>query len=147
MAKTKSRKELKEALGSAKEEYTVAKNELRTFEKENSLAKGEDHSGSKVGKKWKGMNEMVQKKSKAKEEAQAAYDAAPKEAKAARAVKYTYPADCTSATDKKKFRAAARTKAKKDAKGGDAKATTKGATDTTEVVKKKKKKVKEVAED
>jgi len=116
MAKEKkplSKAELKDARTAAKEEYTVAKDEQRAFEKENGLAKGEDHSGDKkVGKKWKTMNDMTEKKKAAYEAAKTAYEEAPKE-KVERESKYAYPDDVKTAADKKKYRAKMRADAKK----------------------------------
>lgn len=126
MAKFKNKAEAKEALATAKEERKAAFAELRAFEKENSLAKGEDHSASKVGKKWAKLKAAYDKKvtaSDAIEEAMKGLKSEP----TVRPSKYTYPADCVTAADKKKFRAAARAAAKKGDKPAKAEKTDKKA--------------------
>lgn len=151
----KTREELKAELASNKEELGVAKEELKAFEKANSLKKGEDHSANaKVGKKWTKLNDMVTKKTKAVEDARAAVTAAKPEAKT-RETNYVYPKEIETAADKKKFRAKARAekkKALKDAEkgttGGDKKAKKpEAAAPVEETKKKKKKKVVEETED
>jgi hypothetical protein len=122
MAKFKNKEEAKTALTTAKEEKKAAFEELRAFEKENKLAKGEDHSGhEKLGKKWSKLKGTYDKKKAAVEE----IETASKELKGERtprATQYTYP-EGASASEKKKIRAAARAAAKKAAKeaNGEAK--------------------------
>lgn len=138
----------KENLASTKEELAVAQAEKKAFEKENKLAKGEDHSESKVGKKWTKLNDQVQKKLKAIEDIKAYMsENKPKKEKAGRVTSYTYPADVVTAGDKKKYRAKMRAEAKKadkaDAPAGESKKKKKTveAPAETEAPKKKKKKV------
>lgn len=117
----KSKEELKEALSVAKEEAKAAREEKRGFEKENKLAKGEDHSANeKVGKKWTKLNDVVTAKTAKVEKAQAALDEVKKESTGSRTT-YEYPKDVVSPGDRKKYRAAQRAAKKKAAKGeGDA---------------------------
>lgn len=138
MAKNKA--ELKEALSAIKEELKVAKSEKRDLEKASKLEKDTDHSENpKVGKKWTRLNEMVTKKQKALDAAQASYDGASKEPTIRKTV-YEYPKDVITAVDKKKYRTAARAAAKKAAKGEAApkKADKVEVAETTTSVKKKK---------
>lgn len=112
-----SKAEAKEALTAAKAERKVAKDELRAFEKEHELAKGEDHSADeKLGKKWKKLNDMVEKKEAAVSEIEEAMKDV-KAAKAERPSKYDYPADVVTAADKKKYRTKMRAAAAKAEKG------------------------------
>lgn len=142
MAK-KTKEELKEQLKSLKEERKAAKEELRGFEKENKLAKGEDHSGdAKHGKKWAKLNQVVSNK----EEKIAKVEASLEETKGEKGSggfrqKYEYPDDITSAEDKKKYRAKMRAAAKRAEKGESEEKPKKGK-DAKEGVKKDKKKVK-----
>lgn len=134
MAKAKSKEEIKESLNTSKEDLKAAKTELKEFEKSNKLAKGEDHSADeKLGKKWSKLNLVVEKKTKEVEDLRAELEAAKPEPKV-RESKYEYPADCTSAADKKKFRTAqraAKAKAEKDAAKGETKSDKKSKKDKT----------------
>jgi hypothetical protein len=122
MATKKTKEELKSALESSKEELTVAKGELKTFEKTNGLEKGGDHSkNEKFGKKWQKIKDTVTKKEKTVEGIRAEL-AELKAEKAPRTVKYEYPKDVVSAEDKKKYRTKMRAAAKKAEKGETTKA-------------------------
>ena len=149
MAK-KTRDQLKEDLKAAKEEAAVAKSEKRDFEKENKLAKGEDHSkDAKLGKKWTKLNEMQAKKDKAVNDIRTALEDAKPEKKE-RVSRYEYPLNEAGkemdASEKKKYRAkmrAAAKKADKEKAGGEKKSKkadkAKESTPTTDETKKKKK--------
>lgn len=115
MAKPKTKEEAKEAVKAAKEELSVAKQELKAFEKENKLAKGEDHSEhEKHGKRWGKLKAVVTKKESALATAEEDLKGLKSEG-AGRASKYDYPADCTTAKDKKAYRTKMRAeKNKKD---------------------------------
>ena len=140
MSKFKNKAEAKEALGTAKEERKAAQSELRAFEKENSFEKGGDHSGNK---KWAKLKATVDKKAQAEEAIKTAMQSLKSE-RTPRPSKYTYPADCVSAADKKKYRA----KMRAAAKSGDKKAKKeKKGKEGKKEKSKKEKKAKEAVED
>lgn len=113
MAK-KTYAEMKELLGTQKEESKQAKKDLKKFCQENKLELEAEHTDNK---KWVKLKALVDKTAKAFAETEAwlAENKEKKEGKP-RATRYEYPADVTTAADKKKFRAQARADAKKKAK-------------------------------
>jgi len=136
------------AMDTAKSARKAAREALKQFEVDNKLKHREDHSGDKkLGKQWSKLNDALQAQITAFEDA----EAASKELKPAkqRESKYDYPADVTTAEQKKKYRTAQRAAAKKAEKEAAApkkdkaekkadKATPAPAADAAAPVKKKK---------
>lgn len=115
MADKKTHDELTADLDAKKVELKEKRAELEAFEKEKGLKRGKDHSeDEKSGKKWKRLKGEVDALAAQRNTlADAVKDSKPKKEKVDRPSKYEYPADCTTADLKKKFRAAQRTAAKK----------------------------------
>lgn len=114
MAK-KTYAEVKESLGTLKDEAKQAKKDLKNFCKDQKLDPEAEHTGNK---KWVKLKALVDKSSKQVAEAEAwlAENKEKKEGKP-RATKYEYPAEVQTAADKKKWRAKARAEAKRKEKG------------------------------
>lgn len=121
MGKSKfaSYEEAQEALAPAKEELGVAKEELKAFRKEAGIKKDETPTDPKVKKRFDKFVENVEKKQKEVEEIKT-YLADNKPAKV-RESKYEYPEDCTSDSDRKKYRAKMRRQAAAGEPGEEAK--------------------------
>jgi len=121
MAKSKfaNYDEAAEAFKATKEELAVAREEKKTYFKENGLSQKEDYSAdAKHGKKVKKFQEMIDKKIKERDETEAwMKENKPKKERAVRATTYEYPDDITTAEDKKKYRAKQRAAKKKAEKG------------------------------
>lgn len=102
------------AVNAAKEARETAKNNLTEFLEKNKLRKNADHSGKikdkKLQKEYDGLRDAWEKAKTAEGEAKEAEKGL--RPKKDRKVKYNYPADMTSSGDRKKFRAACRTRAK-----------------------------------
>lgn len=113
MAK-KTYAERKEELGTLKEDSKQARKDLKNFCKENKLDPEAENADNK---KFVKLKALVTKTSTDVAEAEK-WLADNKEVKerAQRKSNYEYPADCTTAADKKKWRAKARAAAKKKAK-------------------------------
>lgn len=100
------------AMETAKSGRKAAREALKQFEVDNKLKHREDHSGDKkLGKQWSKLNDALQAQITAFEDA----ETASKELKPAkeRESKYDYPADVTTAEQKKKYRTTQRAAAKK----------------------------------
>lgn len=144
--KFKSFDESDEALKSAKEERDIARTELKTFRKEKKIG-AEDPTDEKILKTFNKMKATKEKKEAAVDEIVEWRKAnKPKKERAVRDSKYTYPADCVSALDKKKFRAKARTAAKNAAKPPKAEKAAKPAKKGAEAEPAKKSKAERKAE-
>lgn len=119
MAKFANVEEAKTALPQLREDAKAARKDLKSFCKENKLDYEVDHSADeKHGKKYGKLKKAVDSTKKAVESAEEFVSSnKPKKEKKERVSKYEYPADCTSAGDKKKFRAAQRAAAKRAEKG------------------------------
>lgn len=131
MAK-KTYAEVKESLPGLKDEAKQAKKDLKSFLKSNSLEEGKEYPDNK---KWVKIKGLVDKTAKAVTDAEAfmAENKEKKEGKP-RSTKYEYPAEITTAAEKKKYRAQQRSAAKAAEKGEK----------TEKAGKKDKKKEKEV---
>lgn len=115
--KFKTYEEATEAHSSAKEEREVAREEFKTFRKENSIKKDEPPTDEKLLKKYNKLLEMKTKKEGIVDDIAAwLKENKPKKEKKVRETKYEYPADATPG-DKKKIRAASRAEAKRALKG------------------------------
>jgi hypothetical protein len=114
MAK-KTYAEVKEQLASQKDEAKQAKKDLSKFCKENKLEADKEHPDNK---KWVKLKALAEKTAKAVEDSEKWLEEnKEKKESTPRASKYEYPADVTTAADKKKFRAQARAAANKKTKG------------------------------
>jgi len=134
------------ALETAKAGLTTAKEAYKSFLKKNNLKDGATPKDENLAKKMASYQSKIEKAEKAIKAAKK--DLKPKKEKAERVSKYDYPADVTTAEDKKKFRTAQRNAAKSAAKAekkGDKKKSAKAEVEAP--VKKKKKAVAVESED
>ena len=124
MAKAKTFEEATEQFNASKEALKEAKTELREFMIENKIKKDKAPEDPKLVAK---LEKLTQKVEKAQEAAEAAKEAVKElKPKKERETKYEYPEGMTD-KDKKKFRAAARRKAKAPEKEEKAEKTEKSA--------------------
>lgn len=114
--KIKNFEESEALLKSTKEEREVARAELKAFKKEKGI-KGEDPTDEKILKTFTKLKGKKESKEASVEEIREWQKAnKPKKERAERPSKYTYPAECVTPLDKKKFRAKARTAKKNEGK-------------------------------
>jgi len=113
MTKSKTYEEALENLDALKAELAEAKTDLREFKKENKIKRNkpveDEKIASQLEKKDKGVEALRDKVEEAKTEAK---ELKPRKE---RVTKYTYPDDCVTDKDKKKYRAKMRREAKKAA--------------------------------
>lgn len=109
--------ESEEALKSAREEMEVARTEFKEFKKENKLKEDAKPTDDKLLKKYNKLLDIKTKKETAVEDVKTwRKDNKPKKEAKIRETKYNYPAEATTALDKKKFRATERARIKREAK-------------------------------
>lgn len=114
--KIKNFEESEALLKSTKEEREIARAEFKAFKKENKLG-GEEPTDEKLLKKYNKMKSTKEAKEASVDEIIAwRKENKPKKERANRPTKYTYPAECVTPLDKKKYRAKMRTAKKNEGK-------------------------------
>jgi hypothetical protein len=137
--------ELNQALEAAKADLATAKENFKKFLTKNNLKAGVTPKDEALAKKLAGLEKKIATAEKGVKDAKKALK--PKKEKAERVSKYEYPADCTSAEDRKKFRTSQRNAEKSASKKStkaekvEAKPSKKKAEAEVEAPVKKKKKV------
>ena len=127
-----SAEEAKTKIASLKETITTLREERKTFAQANGLTMKplnfpDNAKHAKHGKTWTKMTEGINKIKAEIETAEAwVKENRPAGTNRVGVTKYTYPANCTTEAEKKKFRSAARTAAKKGAKAATKEAKVEG---------------------
>ena len=120
MSETPVAVDAQEAVEAAKVALKEAKDNLKKFQKGNSLKEGQAPKDETLLKKFESLNKRIEKAEAGYKTAKKA--AKPKKEKSARASKYEYPADCVSKSDKKAHRTKLRNETKKANKPAKVKA-------------------------